>query len=80
MSSQKTSNSHENHNNNHNHNHDHNNKSQESIHQFRQAVSYVFNSWTALKLAVEMQWGGIDSSDKCEWFMNVVMDHFMKSK
>ncbi|CAG8533963.1 1047_t:CDS:2 [Diversispora eburnea] len=26
-----------------------------------------------------MQWGGIDSSDKCDWFMNVVIDHFLKN-
>ncbi|RHZ52939.1 hypothetical protein Glove_454g17 [Diversispora epigaea] len=59
----------------------HNNQQlqQESIHQFQQAVTFIFNSWTALKIAVEMQWGGIDSSDKCDWFMNMVIDHFLKS-
>ncbi|CAG8698923.1 1711_t:CDS:2 [Dentiscutata erythropus] len=46
--------------------------------QFYQAVTYVFKSWTALKLAVEMQWGGIDSEDKRDWFVDVVVEYFGK--
>ncbi|CAG8774648.1 5273_t:CDS:2 [Cetraspora pellucida] len=46
--------------------------------QFYQAVTYVFKSWTALKLAVEMQWGGVDSEDKRDWFVDVVVEYFGK--
>ncbi|KAF0525060.1 Pre-rRNA-processing protein TSR2-domain-containing protein [Gigaspora margarita] len=46
--------------------------------QFYQAVTYVFKSWTALKLAVEMQWGGVDSEDKRDWLVDVVVEYFGK--
>ncbi|CAG8724793.1 31217_t:CDS:2 [Gigaspora margarita] len=44
--------------------------------QFYQAVTYVFKSWTALKLAVEMQWGGVDSEDKRDWLVDVVVEKY----
>ena len=43
-------------------------------------VKLIFYKWTALKLAVEHQWGGVDSEDKREWFIGEIIDYFEKSK
>jgi len=47
---------------------------------FIRGVSILFKTkWTALKLAVDMQWGGHDSEDKRDWLINVIVDYFDKS-
>ncbi|CAO3645694.1 unnamed protein product [Mucor fragilis] len=45
---------------------------------FEEGVSYIFHNWTALKLAVEQDWGGVDSAEKREWFIDVIIEHFGK--
>lgn len=47
---------------------------------FEEGVSYIFHNWTALKLAVEQDWGGVDSAEKREWFIDVIIEHFGKRK
>ncbi|RIA96477.1 Pre-rRNA-processing protein TSR2-domain-containing protein [Glomus cerebriforme] len=47
---------------------------------FTQGVSLLFKTqWTALKLAVDMQWGGHDSEDKRDWLIGVIVDYFDKN-
>ncbi|ORY97766.1 Pre-rRNA-processing protein TSR2-domain-containing protein [Syncephalastrum racemosum] len=43
---------------------------------FEEGVSYIFRSWTALRLAVEQDWGGVESAAKRDWFMGVIVDYF----
>ncbi|KAF9896407.1 hypothetical protein BX616_007518 [Lobosporangium transversale] len=43
---------------------------------FREGVQYLFYSWTALKLAVDGEWGGHDSEDKRDWFIDTIVDYF----
>ncbi|KAI8969185.1 Pre-rRNA-processing protein TSR2-domain-containing protein [Mycotypha africana] len=45
---------------------------------FEEGASYIFNNWTALKLAVEQEWGGVDSVEKKEWFIDTIVDYFGK--
>ncbi|KAI9478815.1 MAG: Pre-rRNA-processing protein TSR2-domain-containing protein [Benjaminiella poitrasii] len=45
---------------------------------FEEGASYIFHNWTALKLAVEQDWGGVDSAEKREWFIDVIVDYFGK--
>ncbi|RCH97224.1 hypothetical protein CU098_011206 [Rhizopus stolonifer] len=45
---------------------------------FEEGARYIFNNWTALKLAVEQDWGGVESPEKKEWFIDVVIDYFGK--
>lgn len=47
---------------------------------FEEGVSYVIHNWTALKLAVEQEWGGVDSAEKREWIIDTLVDFFGKSK
>lgn len=46
---------------------------------FREGVDYLFHSWTALKLAVDGEWGGHDSAAKRDWFVDTVVDYFSES-
>ncbi|GBB97889.1 hypothetical protein RclHR1_00310017 [Rhizophagus clarus] len=47
---------------------------------FTQGVAILFKTqWTALKLAVDMQWGGHDSEDKRDWLIDVIVDYFDKN-
>ncbi|KAI8141240.1 Pre-rRNA-processing protein TSR2-domain-containing protein [Fennellomyces sp. T-0311] len=43
---------------------------------FAQGVEYIFKSWTALNLAVEQDWGGVESGEKRDWMMGVIVDYF----
>ncbi|KAF9549093.1 hypothetical protein EC957_004731 [Mortierella hygrophila] len=43
---------------------------------FREGVQYLFHSWTALKLAVDGEWGGHDSAAKRDWFVDTIVDYF----
>ncbi|KAI8364482.1 Pre-rRNA-processing protein TSR2-domain-containing protein [Choanephora cucurbitarum] len=45
---------------------------------FEEGARYIFNNWTALRLAVEQDWGGVESPEKKEWFIDVVIDYFAK--
>ncbi|KAI8639377.1 Pre-rRNA-processing protein TSR2-domain-containing protein [Parasitella parasitica] len=45
---------------------------------FEEGTSYIFHNWTALKLAVEQDWGGVESVEKREWFIDTIVDHFGK--
>ncbi|KAF9092277.1 hypothetical protein BGX29_010525 [Mortierella sp. GBA35] len=46
---------------------------------FREGVVYLFHSWTALKLAVDGEWGGHDSAEKREWFIDTIVDYFSEN-
>ncbi|CDH48924.1 hypothetical protein RO3G_09801 [Lichtheimia corymbifera JMRC:FSU:9682] len=43
---------------------------------FEQGLHYVLRSWTALNLAVEQDWGGVESADKRDWMNQVLVDYF----
>ncbi|KAK9703529.1 rRNA accumulation- protein [Basidiobolus ranarum] len=43
---------------------------------FTEGVTLLFENWTALKLAVEMEWGGVDSVAKQEWLVSTIVDYF----
>ncbi|KAF9933243.1 hypothetical protein FBU30_006011 [Linnemannia zychae] len=43
---------------------------------FREGVQYLFHSWTALKLAVDGEWGGHDTAEKRDWFIDTIVDYF----
>ncbi|KAF9201192.1 hypothetical protein BGZ49_008569 [Haplosporangium sp. Z 27] len=43
---------------------------------FREGVTYLFHSWMALKLAVDGEWGGQDSAEKRDWFIDTIVDYF----
>jgi len=47
---------------------------------FREGVQYLFHSWTALKLAVDGEWGGHDSAAKRDWFVDTIVDYFGERK
>lgn len=47
---------------------------------FEEGVSYIFRSWTALRLAVEQDWGGVESAAKRDWFMGVIVNYFGQRK
>ncbi|KAF9583083.1 hypothetical protein BGW38_010285 [Lunasporangiospora selenospora] len=46
---------------------------------FREGVDYLFHSWTALKLAVDGEWGGHDSASKRDWFIDTIVDYFTEN-
>ncbi|KAL1926860.1 hypothetical protein VTP01DRAFT_5506 [Rhizomucor pusillus] len=45
---------------------------------FEEGVTYIFKAWTALKLAVEQEWGGIESAEKRDWMIETIVDYFGK--
>ncbi|CAO3671959.1 unnamed protein product [Rhizopus microsporus] len=45
---------------------------------FQEGVGYILKSWTALKLAVEQEWGGIESAEKRDWMIDVIVNVFGK--
>ncbi|KAL1925565.1 uncharacterized protein VTP21DRAFT_448 [Calcarisporiella thermophila] len=45
---------------------------------FTEGVKLLFRTWTALRLAVENEWGGYDSAEKRDWMVDVVVDYFEK--
>lgn len=47
---------------------------------FEQGLAYVLQSWTALNLAVEQDWGGVESAEKRDWMTQVLVDYFGASK
>ncbi|KAI8388675.1 Pre-rRNA-processing protein TSR2-domain-containing protein [Radiomyces spectabilis] len=46
---------------------------------FEEGVKYIIESWTALRLAVEQDWGGVDSAEKRDWMIDVIVDYFGKN-
>jgi pre-rRNA-processing protein TSR2 len=46
---------------------------------FREGVTLLFKKWDALKLAVQMEWGGVESKEKRDWMIDVVVEYFGKS-
>ncbi|KAG9298465.1 hypothetical protein G9A89_003688 [Geosiphon pyriformis] len=51
----------------------------ESLAHFSNGVALLLHFWTALKLAVDDQWGGVDSEDKRGWLAGVVVEQFEKN-
>ena len=43
---------------------------------FIEGVDLIFNDWTALKLAVQMEFAGEDTQEKARWLRKVIVDHF----
>lgn len=43
---------------------------------FTEGLNYVLCSWSALKLAVDQEWGGPDSIEKREWMAETLVDYF----
>lgn len=43
---------------------------------FIEGVGLIFDSWTALNLAVQMEFAGEDTLEKASWFRKVIVDHF----
>lgn len=43
---------------------------------FIEGVNLIFDNWTALTLAVQMDFGGEDTQEKAVWFRKVIVDHF----
>ncbi|ORY98344.1 Pre-rRNA-processing protein TSR2-domain-containing protein, partial [Absidia repens] len=46
---------------------------------FHEGVTYIFKTWTALKLAVEQDWGGVESAEKRDWMIELITDYFGKN-
>lgn len=43
---------------------------------FIEGVDLIFNGWTALSLAVQMEFAGEDTQEKARWLRKVIVDHF----
>lgn len=43
---------------------------------FTEGLTYVLQSWSALKLAVEQEWGGPDSIAKRDWMAETLVEYF----
>ncbi|CAO3657875.1 unnamed protein product [Umbelopsis vinacea] len=43
---------------------------------FTEGLTYVLQSWSALKLAVEQEWGGPDSVAKRDWMAETLVEYF----
>ena len=43
---------------------------------FIEGVDLILNDWTALKLAVQMEFAGEDTHEKARWLRKVIVDHF----
>ncbi|CCH62155.1 hypothetical protein TBLA_0G02140 [Henningerozyma blattae CBS 6284] len=47
---------------------------------FELGVTMMIYKWEALDIAVENQWGGLESSEKRDWLNGVVIEAFMNEK
>lgn len=45
---------------------------------FIDGLDLIFGRWVALRMAVEMEWGGYDSAEKVEQFKQALVDYFDK--
>nr|XP_010932466.1 pre-rRNA-processing protein TSR2 [Elaeis guineensis] len=52
----------------------------ESLSLLREGISLVLSRWTALRMAVENEWGGRDSHRKSEELVSTVLSWFTQSK
>lgn len=43
---------------------------------FIEGVNLIFDSWTALTLAVQMEFAGEGTQEKAVWFRKVIVEHF----
>lgn len=43
---------------------------------FIEGVDLIFDSWTALILAVQMDFAGEDTLEKAQWIRKVMVEHF----
>ena len=43
---------------------------------FMEGVDLIFDSWTALRLAVQMDFAGEDTLEKAQWIRKVMVEHF----
>ncbi|KAH8555420.1 Pre-rRNA-processing protein TSR2-domain-containing protein [Umbelopsis sp. PMI_123] len=43
---------------------------------FTEGLNYVLQSWSALKLAVQQEWGGPDSAEKRDWMAETLIEYF----
>lgn len=43
---------------------------------FIEGVDLIFNDWTALNLAIQMEFAGEDTLEKARWLRKVIVDHF----
>lgn len=43
---------------------------------FIEGVDLIFDSWTAMKLAVEMEFAGCETYEKSLWLRSVIVEHF----
>lgn len=54
--------------------------SEQSFSAFKEGLGSVFRQWTALELAVDQQWGGVNSSEKADQLINSILSMFSSSK
>ncbi|SSD59150.1 related to Pre-rRNA-processing protein TSR2 [Saccharomycodes ludwigii] len=47
---------------------------------FELGVSMMIYKWDALDVAVENQWGGVDSAEKRDWITSIIVDLFKDNK
>lgn len=47
---------------------------------FIEGVRLILLAWPALKLAVDMGFGGADSAEKRTWFSKIIVDYFEQRK
>jgi hypothetical protein len=43
---------------------------------FIEGLNLIFESWTAFKLAVQMEFAGEETQAKSSWFRSVLVEHF----
>lgn len=43
---------------------------------FVEGLNLIFDSWTALKLAVQMEFSGEDTHEKALWLRSTLVEHF----
>lgn len=43
---------------------------------FIEGVDLIFDSWTALTLAVQMEFAGEDTLEKSQWLRKTIVEHF----
>lgn len=49
---------------------------QESLEEFKAGVTACLRSWSALRTAVESQWGGVESAQKADDLRQNILEHF----
>ncbi len=47
---------------------------------FIEGLNLIFESWTAFKLAVQMEFAGEETHTKAAWFRSVLVEHFDAGK